>query len=41
MSSDEPTPNLSEEQKERAMAMFAILAAVFERVGTPTCMRRT
>ena len=34
MSADEPTPNLSEEQKERAMAMFAILAAVFERSYT-------
>jgi hypothetical protein len=31
MGADEPTPNLSEEQKERTMAMFAILVALFER----------
>ena len=31
LGADEPTPNLSEEQKERLMAMFAILVALFER----------
>jgi hypothetical protein len=31
MGADEPTPNLSEEQKERATAMFSILVTLFER----------
>ena len=39
MGSDEPTPNLSEEQKERATATFAIRPAPFER-SYRTCMRR-
>lgn len=31
MNADEPAPDLTDEQKERAMALFAILLALFER----------